>query len=73
MKKYFIVVGVCVLAYISFNVSLKHSNSNPTGLTITLNNVEALAQTEDPQVSCLHNGSLDCPRTTIKVKYILAL
>ncbi len=64
-------MSVCVVAGISLNVNLKHSKENCNKLSVTLNNVEALANTETPDRICYYLGSLDCPNySPVKVLYI---
>ena len=39
---------------------------------LLLKNVEALADSESgPAVNCLSSGSVDCPHTKVKVKYVI--
>ena len=64
-------MSVCVTLGVSLNVNLKSNNLEQRSFGITLDNIEALANGENPEVSCTLPGSLDCPRSIIKVKYIL--
>ncbi|SEK19746.1 NVEALA domain-containing protein [Parapedobacter koreensis] len=70
MKKHLIVLIVCLVAGISLNVNLKHNKTRSNRIEISLDNIEALANTEDPNTKCLYAGSLDCPVSTIKVQYL---
>lgn len=68
MRKYLIIMSVCLVTSISLHVNLK---SNHDGLTITLDNVEALANTGSSTVKCFDDGSIDCPALPKKVRYIV--
>lgn len=69
MKKYLTVLTCCVAIGIAMNVSLQfRSDGNKT--EITLANIEALAQGEDSGKICESIGSVDCPRSHIKVLYV---
>lgn len=71
MKKHLIMLGVCLAIVIGLNVNLQWKNVDQDRLGITMSNIEALANGENQEVSCTVPGSLDCPRSAIKVKYIL--
>lgn len=71
MKKYFILIGACLTLVLCLNINLQWSNIEDGKLTLTMENIEALADGEDQQIFCTGPGSLDCPVSTIKVKYIL--
>ena len=71
MKKYLIALAVSVGASVGLNVNLVYNSMLPKKSDISMDNVEALASTEDPNVACLYPGSIDCPVSTIKVKYVL--
>lgn len=62
----FIVVAALIIACI--NISIDRNNNESV---ISFDNVEALANGEDPRYSCLYFGTLDCPPSPIKVKIIM--
>lgn len=70
VKNYFIAFTMCVVCGVALNLNLKASDSRMKTLELTLDNIEALANTEDSGVSCFFLGSLDCPSSTIKVQYL---
>ncbi len=57
-------------ATITLNLNLQNNSSNEKAWNITLENVEALASTEESNQSCYYYGSLDCPKSPVKVLYI---
>jgi len=64
---------ICLILIILIIVPLTKvlSQYNQTGLiSLTINNVEALTDTENCTLFCLGIGSLDCPYSKDKVKYI---
>lgn len=70
MKKYLSLIGVCIAGGIGLNINLQYSSAEGDESGVTLDNIEALAQTEGSGKQCLYLGSLDCPHFTIKVLYI---
>jgi len=70
MKMCFIVLGIFLAAGVCLNINLQWNISEHEKLAITMNNIEALANGENQEMFCRNLGSLDCPRSTIKVKYI---
>ena len=60
---------ILVVAVISVKYSLKEPRVN----TLLLDNVEALAAYEkDMPHTCLGSGSVDCPISKVKVKYVFS-
>lgn len=52
-------------------VSVKYSLNEPRVNTLLLDNVEALAAYEqDMPHTCFGSGSVDCPISEVKVKYV---
>jgi hypothetical protein len=68
MKKiiYFLPAFIAVAILINIQVNLNQKVLP----TITLQNIEALSNSEFPEVKCYGIGSIDCPSEDIKVKYI---
>lgn len=64
-------MGVCVTIGVGLNINLQYNPERGGNKGVTLDNIEALAQTEGSGNTCYYPGSLDCPHSTIKVKYIL--
>lgn len=71
MKKYFIILGICLAVGISLNVNLQWNHADVDKLGITMSNIEALASGENQGVFCTGSGSLDCPTSIVKVLYII--
>ena len=69
MRKILTMMTLCAIAGISLNVNLKSGSVSANINEVTLANVEALANEEDPTVICHHIGSLDCPNSRVKVLY----
>jgi hypothetical protein len=67
MKKVRYLGLVIVVGLVSFNVHIKEEDYYPG---IWIGNTEALSQSESRAIQCLGLGSLDCPGSTTKVKYI---
>ncbi len=72
MKRYVIAAGICIAAGIILNVNLQYNKAELNTIKITIASVEALANDEHPTPSCSGLGSLDCPTSTIKVRYIIS-
>jgi len=70
MKKILYSLSVLILIVISFNltITVKHFNNNSS---ITLQNIEALSYAETVNNLCYGIGSLDCPNSHEKVKFVL--
>jgi len=74
MQKVLFVVGVCVLGAFFFWETIK---SQPMVDDLLLENVEALAGLEDdlwadlPIIDCIMYGDHKCPRSEVRVKYIV--
>ena len=61
---------VIVAMFIVITLGLLSVNFRKSGSVINqllLENIECLARTENPQVSCFQLGSVDCPAADIKV------
>lgn len=71
MKKLLILIGVCLTLVLCLNIDIQRNKIENGKLTLTMNNIEALADSEDDTPGCYYLGSLDCPKDAIKVKYIL--
>lgn len=71
MKKYFIVPGICLAIGVCLNVNLQWNADEQGKLGVTMSNIEALANSENDSRECYYSGSLDCPKSGVKVKYIL--
>ena len=68
MKK-LLFLFILVVAVMSVKYSLKEPRVN----TLLLDNVEALAAYEqDMPHTCLGSGSVDCPISKVKVKYVFS-
>ena len=69
MKKRVIVIGLfAVCAFTAFHGFKSGKKSND----LLLMNIEALAYGEsDLPIDCAGTGSVDCPRTQIKVQYVV--
>ncbi|WP_118194500.1 NVEALA domain-containing protein [Albibacterium indicum] len=70
MKKYIKFIIICFAIAISCIINLEGDEKYENFL-LKLEIVEALADSENPEPYCYHLGSLDCPTSTIKVKYVL--
>lgn len=68
MKKYLSLIAIAVAAGVGLNVNMKFDQREQIG--ITLDNIEALANGEDPEKTCYLSGSVDCPSHPVKVSYI---
>lgn len=71
MKKLLILISLCLTLVLCLNIDLQWNKIEDGKLTLTMNNIEALADGENQGVECKLSGSLDCPSSIIKVKYIL--
>ena len=68
MKK-LLFFSILIMAVLSVNYSLKEPRVN----TLLLDNIEALADDEhDTPTNCVGSGSVDCPVTKVKVKYVFS-
>jgi len=67
MKKIKYLVLIIIAVLISLNMHIKKGNNSSS---IWMGNVEALSQSENVGIYCIHWGSLDCPVSSSKVKYI---
>ena len=67
MKKVRYLGLVMVVGLVSFNVHIKGKDYYPS---IWIGNIEALSHGEDAGVDCFLSGSIDCPSSSSKVKYI---
>jgi hypothetical protein len=70
MKQYVAAAGICIAAGIGLNANVQHSHANVNRISLTLAGAEALTNDETPTVFCQGLGSVDCPATSIKVKYV---
>ena len=70
MKQYIAAAGICIAAGIGLNANVQHSHANMNHMKLTLAGVEALTNDETPTVFCRGLGSVDCPASEIKVKYV---
>ena len=73
MKKllffFILVVAVISVKYLGYSKSRQPENLD----TLLLDNVEALAAYEqDMPHTCLGSGSVDCPISKVKVKYVFS-
>ncbi|WP_373175473.1 NVEALA domain-containing protein [Bacteroides eggerthii] len=70
MKTKLLIVGSLLMVV---TATYFYVNSEKSELSdLLLKNVEALADNEyDSTVSCLGRGSVDCPHTNVKVKYVM--
>lgn len=73
MKRFLILIGACLVISISQNVNLKTDFDEGNSISLTLTNIEVLANSEDPDKICKFIGSVDCPNSEIKVLYIHGL
>lgn len=69
MKKIRYSVFVLVLLISLFNFTIVSKRVNNTS-SIALQNVEALSYAESINKSCLGVGSIDCPNSNEKVKFV---
>jgi hypothetical protein len=69
MKKtlYFLPAFVVFALLINIHVDV-HQKDLPS---ITLQNIEALSNSESPDVTCYGIGSVDCPNENIKVRVVI--
>jgi hypothetical protein len=67
MKKIKYLVLIIIAVLISLNMHIKKGNNSSS---IWMGNVEALSQSENIRIDCSFIGSLDCPISSSKVKYI---
>lgn len=67
MKKIIPTACLTILAGVLLFVD---ANSSENVKTLTFLNVEALAETESSKYTCYGLGSLDCPQSEDKVKFI---
>ena len=67
MKKVRYLGLLMIIVLISFNVHIKGKDYYPS---IWIGNIEALSQSESANITCFSPGSLDCPASSSKVKYI---
>lgn len=66
-------LGIMVLYMVVAVISVKYSLKEPRVNTLLLDNVEALAAYEqDMPHTCLGSGSVDCPISKVKVKYVFS-
>jgi len=69
MKKILYSLAVLVLIVITFNFSIVTKRVNNVS-SIALQNIEALSYAESTNQSCLGVGSIDCPVSKNKVKFV---
>lgn len=68
-------VKIAIAFLITFGTITTTSSTKPKIQVddLFLSNVEALASGEGTRpINCLNSGSVDCPYTTIKVKYVMS-
>lgn len=70
MKKIIYLLSVLILVAISFNLTIVVNHLNSVSY-LTLQNIEALSYAETVNELCCGIGSLDCPNSQIKVKFVL--
>ena len=69
MKKVFYFLPAFIAVAILINTQV---NFNQKALpTITLQYIEALSNSESPNVTCYEVGSIDCPGENIKVRIVI--
>ena len=70
MKKFTALVFLCIVSVLTIQ---KLNSQKVEVSSLLLNNIEALAAEEHTSsVRCIGSGSLDCPASHDKVKYILS-
>jgi len=70
MKKGLLIGAIGLSALIGFNVTIGIENLNEESY-VTLKNIEALADNgENFLYECLSFGSIECPNSPIKVKFV---
>lgn len=71
MKRYYILLATSLVIILCLNIDLQWKHQEQDNFDITMHNIEALANGENGTISCLHLGTIDCPTSVIKVKYLL--
>jgi len=69
MKKILYSLAVLILIVITFNFSIVTKRVNNVS-SITLQNIEALSYAETTGQHCYYEGSIDCPVSKDKVKFV---
>ena len=70
MKKVLTALVCCVAMGIAMNLQIQYQKLGFPFSTISMDNIEALAQSESVLPKCHSLGTVDCPQSSIKVMYV---